>query len=257
VKCSGCGLLYVTPRPSPAESDRAAISGVHQGEAALVVTGCFAEWKIKHYRTVLEDLYGRHWANQGKTWLDVGCGHGEFLLALRQYSRGGIVGSGLEPNVGKQESARARGLNVSSFELDGHAERYDVVSFLNVYSHLHDPPTFMRECRAVLKPRGELLVQTGDSADIPSDEIFRPLSLPDHLSFASEKIVVNLLRRSGFREVAVKKYPVYPFKAWPCIKAFVKLLFPSRRSEARDLIRRYWLSHKYHTDMYIRAVLEE
>ncbi len=243
VKCSGCGLLYVEDRPDDTQISQAHKQGKHSGEHELDVTGRFDAGRVTWYLKVLEDLYGGDVAGI-KSWLDVGCGHGEFVAAVMQYGRGGITVKGSEPNEKKQESARKRGLDVGYFDIESHAGRYDVVSLLNVYSHLPDPPGFIRSLKNLLNPGGELILETGDVSDLPAHKLYRPYSLPDHLSFASAKILTEMLERAGFEVVRVKKYPVvlYPFKE------FVKLFVPGYRSMLRYLFMPP-------TDMYIRARL--
>jgi SAM-dependent methyltransferase len=255
VKCFGCGLLYVTPRPGDEELAKAHEWGVHQGESELHMTGTFDKAKVSSYFEVLRDLYGNELGSRERTWLDIGCGHGEFLVALQQFSNRHVTARGLEPNRDKQKSAINRGLEVSYFDLHNHMERYDVVSLLNVYSHLPNPPEFLFLCKRLIKPGGELLLETGDTADLPSEEHYRPFYLPDHLSFASEQIVSDILQRCGFQIVSLRKYPAFPFKcsASRWLKEVVKCVWPGKQSQLGELSGKYRRSRKYVTDMYIRA----
>ncbi len=257
VKCAGCGLLYMTPRPSDEALAQAHECGVHQGDTELDVTGVFVDDKIPSYVAKLRELFGAELGHKKRTWLDIGCGHGEFLVALDQISNHQISACGIEPNIKKQESARSHGQDVTYFDLAEHSEQYDVVSMLNVYSHLPNPPEFIRLCKRLLKPGGELLLQTGDTANLAAGEHPRPLYLPDHLSFASEEIVCDLLRRQGFEIVAVRKFRAFPFKRslsrWT--KEIVKCLLPWKKSQLPKLIGKRRRSRKYITDMYVRARL--
>ncbi len=259
VKCLGCGLLYVTPRPTDDELAKAHECGVHHGESSFDITGSFVECRVQAYLPVLRDLYGDELSRRDRSWLDIGCGHGEFLVALDQFSSGRVRGRGVEPNRHKQASASAWGLDVSYFDLKEHSDRYDALSLLNVYSHLSNPPEFLMMCKELLRPAGELLLQTGDTADLAPTDHYRPLFLPDHLSFASKRIVTDILLRSGFRIMNTKKYPVVPFRCsrshW--LKEVVKIFWPGKQSELGRLVRN-WKKHcKYTTDMYIRAKLRE
>ena len=55
---------------------------------------------------------------EGKTRLDIGCGYGEFILALQNISKNNVIAKGVEPNVDKQKSARKRGLDCQLFRLE-------------------------------------------------------------------------------------------------------------------------------------------
>jgi len=252
VKCCGCGLLYVENRPDDDQITQAHKQGRHTGIKDLDVTGVFTPGKVKAYRTVLDDLFGGDLGNR-RTWLDVGCGHGEFMLAVKRYAGGTIDVVGTEPNIKKQASARKRRLDVDFFDLETHTRRYDVISLLNVYSHLPDPPRFLESLKRLMNPGGELIVQTGDTADFPAPEHYRPFSLPDHLSFASQSIVTGILERMGFEIVTVRKYPYVRLELSSVIKEIVKALLPRFSSRLRYYVN--WKKYSA-TDMYIRARLK-
>jgi len=252
VRCSHCGLLYVENPPSREAISQAHVQGRHDGSKELDTTGSFDRSKICRYLDVLGDLFGGR-PHRARSWLDVGCGHGEFMLAVRQFSGGAIAVEGSEPNEQKRRSAIAHGLRVSFHDLDAHSKTYDVISLLNVYSHLPDPPAFLTSLKRLLTPGGELILETGDSAGLSAKEHHRPFYLPDHLSFASEAIVVAILERLGFEIVAVRKYPFPPFEWLGLVRELVKTFVPSRESGLRYYLRRQKYSQ---LDMYIRARLK-
>jgi 2-polyprenyl-3-methyl-5-hydroxy-6-metoxy-1,4-benzoquinol methylase len=212
VRCSDCGLVYVNPRPAHESISRAAQTGLHAGEKELAVTGSYGgRRRVDHYLARLAELYGpAYFHGAGERWLDVGSGFGEFLEALGEASGGALKTRGLEPNETKAASARERRLNVSFAELASLGEKYQYVSLLNVYSHLPDPPAVLRTLRELLEPGGELLLQTGNFAELERDEIPVPLDLPDHLSFANERLVRRVLDAVGFSVVNAKAYPMFP-----------------------------------------------
>jgi len=253
VKCSSCGLLYVTPRPSEREINEAHQTGLHQGETQLHTSGTFNKTKAKSYLKILEDLFQQELKKGKYVWLDIGCGNGEFISALQEFSEGHIIAKGLEPNRRKQKTARARGLDVSWFDLGGYNHFYDYVSLLNVYSHLANPIDFLMQYKRMLKRGGKFLIQTGDTANLCAEMHPRPFFLPDHLSFASEEIVSSILKRSGFEIIAIRKYPAYSFGAVRIAKELVKLLWPGKKSELSCLPGQFKLSRKLRTDMYILA----
>lgn len=251
VKCDTCGLLYLQERPDDKEIDQAHKQGKHTGLKELEVTGAFDEGKISTYLGVLEEMF-KGGLSSKKTWLDVGCGHGEFIAAVQEYSLGKISARGTEPNVYKQNSAKQRGLNVGFFDIESHEDKYDFISLLNVYSHLPDPPAFIKSLKRLLKSGGELLLQTGDTAEFSSVEHYRPFYLPDHLSFASEKIVTDILERIGFEIVSVKKYPYLSLSPNAIVKEIAKALLPQYQSNIP-----YYANWKRYskTNMFVRAKL--
>jgi len=212
VRCADCGLVYVSPRPRLEDISRAAQTGLHAGEKELAVTGAYGgRRRVEHYLARLADLYGRaYFHGAGERWLDVGAGFGEFLEALGEASGGALKTRGLEPNEAKAASARERRLNVTFAELSALGERYHHVSLLNVFSHLPEPPAMLRTLRDLLEPSGELLLQTGNFAELERSEIPVSLDLPDHLSFANERLLRRVLDATGFGVVTVKAYPMFP-----------------------------------------------
>lgn len=252
VKCDVCGLLFVENRPDDNEISQAHKQGKHKGEKELDVTSKFDASKIPQYLMVLEELFNGDLGRK-KTWLDVGCGHGEFIFAVQKYSSGKIAVKGTDPNIYKQESARKRGLNVSYIDIDTHEGKYDVISLLNVYSHLPCPPIFLDSLKRLLHAGGELILQTGNTADLAARSHYRPFYLPDHLSFASEGIVVGILERLDFEILGVKKYPFPRFDFITIVKEFAKAVLPRYKTNIQYL----WNMKRYsQTDMYIRAKLK-
>jgi len=210
VRCDGCGLVYVDPRPPLASIGAAARTGLHSGSSELDVVGNYGgEPRVGRYVKVLRDLYGAgYFHGAGERWLDYGCGFGEFLEALARESGGTLKLTGFEPNDVKAASARERGLDVS-FDSQKLAARFHYISLLNVYSHLPNPPETFAELRERLEPGGELLVQTGNFAELERNEIPTGLDLPDHLSFAGERIALRVFEASGFRVQRIVRYPIF------------------------------------------------
>lgn len=254
VKCANCGLLYVRPRPSDADVASAHRIGVHPG--SMDVTGSYNAHIVPRYMNILADIHGTPEVDRTCNWLDVGCGHGEFMQAVQHFMGPQADVHGLEPNTRKRESARSHGLKVEWFDLWNHTGAYDYVSLLNVYSHLPDPVSFLKLCHGLLKQGGELWLETGDTAGLPASQHPRPFYLPDHLSFASESIVRTLLQRCGFEVVQLRKYSAFPFECdtlrW--IKEAIKVVWPGKTSQFPDMIAARRKSRRYITDMYIRAV---
>jgi SAM-dependent methyltransferase len=253
VKCSECGLLFVNPRPDDITITQAHMVGVHRGIKDLSVTGIFQCAKINRYLLILGKFFEDSSSLDGKEWLDIGCGYGEFLLALKKFTSRKIVVKGIEPNIAKQKSAIKKGLDVCYFDLGLHKKKYDIISFLNVYSHLPDPVSFILSCRELLKPDGELLIETGDTADLISEDHYRPFYLPDHLSFASESIVVSILERSGFEVVNIKKYPYMKWNWISFFKEFAKIFWPNTKSQLGMFFKQKTYAN---ADMFIRARLK-
>ncbi|WP_157951096.1 class I SAM-dependent methyltransferase [Cyanothece sp. BG0011] len=253
VKCKNCGLLYVNPQPDRSEIEKAHEIGQHRGEKTIDVTGNFSSQKVETYLKIIKDFYGEKCQEfSGKKWLDIGCGHGEFIKAIEIFSEGTCNIQGIEPNVYKQKSAQNQGLNVSFFDLDKCETKYDFISLLNVYSHLPNPIESLTNWSNLLTEEGELLIQTGDSADLNSQDHHKPYYLPDHLSFVSEKILTDILKKIGFNIFQIKKYRFseFPVPSLTSVtKETLKLIVPHKKS---SLFTELFPKHP-NRDMWIRA----
>ena len=101
--------------------------------------------------------------------------------------------------------------------------------------------------KKLLNPGGELILQTGDTANLSAETHYRPFYLPDHLSFASESIVIGILERLNFEILSIKKYPFIRFNLSSIAKELVKAFLPQYKS------RIVYYFKNSQTDMFIRA----
>lgn len=253
LKCSSCGLLFVENIPDGDEISQAHKQGKHRGECEIDVNDIYNPNKTARYCNVLQDSFKSN-LDGIETWLDVGCGYGEFMEAIQKYSSGKVDVKGTEPNIHKQTSAKERGLNVDYFDLESHHKKYDAISMLNVYSHLPDPPKFLKSLTKLLNPGGELILETGDTAHLSEKDHYRPFYLPDHLSFASEDIIVDILESQNFEILSINKYPYVELGIKNIVKGLIKTILPQYESRIwNDLLK--WKKYSK-TDMFIRAKLK-
>ncbi|MDG1551227.1 MAG: class I SAM-dependent methyltransferase [Candidatus Poseidoniaceae archaeon] len=252
VKCIQCGLLFLNPRPGDEEISRVSKSRVYKADELPKVTGTFKEYLKEIYLSRLNDFNYAIMFNQKKrfTWLDINCGHGEFVETVSTLGDKQIDIIGLEPNVRKLEQARERGMDVRFFDLSTHQEKYDVISALNVYSHLPNPPEDIARWCEMLNEGGELLLQTGDTAELAAEHHHKPYSLPDHLSFTSKKLLIELLQKLGMKVIQVEKYRLsqYPiFSYLGLLKEIARFFLPGH-------VATFKFSPEHpDTDMWIRA----
>lgn len=96
--------------------------------------------------------------------LDVGCGDGSFLFRYLDKNKIPSEFYGVEGSPPRKALAEQRGINVSSFDLNGRwpfeANRFDVVFSSQVIEHLHNTRLFVTEMYRVLKPGGTVILMS-------------------------------------------------------------------------------------------------
>src|SRR5688572_7953712 len=207
VKCRFCGLVYVNPRPKLQMISESSRTGVHKTDAGdLTVTFQRSGKKIHRYRKIIREMFAAEIARGTPlTWLDVGAGYGEFVEAvLSEIPAGGRV-CGVEPMHAKVQAAQARGLPIVDEALSRIEGTYDVISLINVFSHIPDFYGFLREIAEKCSPDGILLLETGNGGDIERSSYPDLLYLPDHLVFAGVKNIDEFLRKAGFAVEMVRE----------------------------------------------------
>lgn len=207
VRCRACDFLYVNPAPSPLSISEAVRTGVHTSAAGhLDVRSRRVASKVAHYQRLFLELFPDLWARSKPIhWLDVGAGYGEVLEAVNRLAPPGSIVEGLEPMEPKATAARARGLTVIQDYLRREHGPVDVISSIDVFSHLPDYRSFLADVVAVLNPRGEMVIVTGNLADLNERKEFPgQLGLPDHLIFGGQKHLVGYLTEVGFEIVQIR-----------------------------------------------------
>jgi SAM-dependent methyltransferase len=157
----------------------------------------------------------------GERVLDLGCGAGRFVAALRE---AGADPVGVELAEAALERARvnAPGADLRLVEADGslpleHAS-VDLVWCSEVLEHVPDTAHLLLEVRRVLRPGGRLLVTVPDHGRLRTALIaltrfeshFDPLG--QHVRFYTRRSLAATLEHAGFEDVRVRR----GLTAWVC-----------------------------------------
>ena len=195
VLCAACGLIRRAPSASTGASFYASGYGLYAhppGEAR---------------ERVRQDEYAR-WIAQAtgrrpRRVLDIGCGNGSLLRALRTYWPDAAL-LGCDPSrdsiaQGFGEDVRLWTGTAANLPADVSA---DLVIAVNVIEHTLDPIGFLTALRAVLQPDGLMVIVCPDGARPGLDLLF-----VDHVFSFGREHVGTLLSRAGLQRLGASQAP--------------------------------------------------
>ncbi len=211
VRCQQCGLIYVSPRPSPEEIGRYYPSTYTPYKRAIEdESGRLLRWLRRHKLVArlrqVQEITG---LQRGRL-LDVGCATGLFV---HEASRHGWQAEGVEIQAEAVAYARRRlGLLVhhgtlETLSLPGAA--FDAITFWDVIEHTFSPLTTLREVHRLLRPGGWviLLIPNWRSWDAA---LFGPywngFDVPRHLFVFTHSVMQRLLEQAGFAAIGHRCY---------------------------------------------------
>lgn len=210
VRCRGCGLVYLNPRPTV--------------DALLSL---YVDYHTRHgrdgaawdrlmdrvFREAAELLCKAAHGPGPRRLLDVGCGFGGFVAVMQR--RGWEV-EGLDPSPMAVAAAEAMGRPVRLGTLDALRDEhrdYDAVTMFYVLEHLPDPMEALRRVWSLLGPGKTLLLRVPHTT--PIVRLLAPLGVggslydrPFHLYDFSPAVLRRMLQRVGFE--AIRTFPGQP-----------------------------------------------
>jgi len=209
VECRGCGLIRLSPRPTPAEA-AAYYPGNYWFDPAPSTAGRLEElyrrWVLSdHVRFVTRAV---NEAEAGAV-LDIGCGGGLFPGMLRE--RGyRALGLDLSPQAAalawKRHGVPAVAGEISRSPIAPNS--CAVVTMFHVLEHLDHPECYLREAHRILRPGGRLIVQVPNAASWQFALLgaaWNGVDTPRHIHLFRDSDLEKLLVKCGYVPVR-KKY---------------------------------------------------
>ena len=205
--CDYCGVDSINPRPS--EQELNSFYGAYYENGGLLLQPSRYD-SVPALRTLYHlftgDVDPRDFINPecDSRILDYGCGGASYLQYF--HNKGyEISGADVAGDVVKQ--CRQNGLDVKSIddfnEIPFASDQFDVVYLMQVFEHLRDPNTFLRELFRILVDKGDLYISVPNSNSIWR-RIFKKKWVsgyfaPFHLAHYNEKTLTVLAEKHGFR----------------------------------------------------------
>lgn len=236
-ECINCGSSYLDPRPTPETIHLAYQTYYTHQRAERIPTASLRG--VKYLKRVLANGY-RNWRFKAKfspssslgvllafllpsertaiehecrhlprrsqhgRLLDIGFGDGAFLDIAHAI---GWEVTGIDPDSKVVNNARERGLNVYQGGLEVMTREsgvFDVITMSHVIEHVHEPIGAFEACHRLLKPGGQLWVETPNIDSLGRSRFqhsWRGLEIPRHLVLFNRQSLRQALQRAGFTDV--------------------------------------------------------
>ena len=155
-----CGTLFEVSDP---RTDRAVLTGRQYADGRnLRARAALYQWQRPQLNFSEWVLNQRSWKGT-ETVLDLGCGYGAYLSALRARARA-VVGTDLSLGMLREATETQVPLvNADVVALPFDSKTFDVALSAHMLYHVPDIATAIREMRRVLSPGGSAIVATNGS----------------------------------------------------------------------------------------------
>lgn len=207
VRCTGCGLWYLSPRLA----EEAMLESYREDSYFEGAGPGYRSYRAQEatlrrtFRRFLGELEAR--GMTGGALLEVGCAYGFFLEEAAPWFD---LRVGTEYSLQAAEQARRRADRVHLGGLEALAgDRFDAAAVIHVIEHVYDPVAFLVELRRHLAPGGWAIVATPDMGGF-----WRPLlrrrwpffKIPEHVTYFDRRTLRRLFAAAGYRDAQQVPY---------------------------------------------------
>lgn len=190
-RCNQCEHFYVSPRPC---------SGFNHGSEEEIPSPSIHVSDELRRKPIFEKYvnYIKRYVPKGN-WLDIGCGCGTLLQVA---SQNGFEVEGIEINPERLAYCRDAGLKAYRHNIEVDLlppSSYDVVSLINVFSHLRSPMATFSAIKRILRDNGVTLLATSELGKKAYKNEVESWHVPDHLHFAGPNTFQLIASKLGLR----------------------------------------------------------
>lgn len=201
-QCRTCGLVYQDPLPKPTDLPAFYPSTYSAYNSDTIISALFRAVYAQEAKRITR------LAGPAAHILDVGCGNGAMLKALKV--RGCLNLSGVEIDPAAADRARQRGFEVVTGELvdaNWPAASFDLIRLGHVIEHVCDPVAVLRRAFDLLRPGGFIYGETPNVACLDFKlfkQYWGALHLPRHVIMFSDTNLRRMLLDLGFQNVKME-----------------------------------------------------
>jgi len=211
LSCDACRLVFSHPQPSDSRLSEIYSESYFLGSDEpdeIEATNALKKQTAIVQLCKIERYLDRHLPGHGRKLLEIGCGHGSFLVEAeaRGFNVWGVEYSADATAAANKRLGAERVLN-GSVEAAGLSERgFDVCVIIDAIEHVRNPVTFLETIHEYLRPGGVLFLTT-PSMDSLTARLLRSHWFEfkeEHLFYFGGRSIRNLLHHAGFGGVLVE-----------------------------------------------------
>ena len=204
--CKSCELFFIHPYGTDVHKK---VSTYDYDNLEIVDTARNYAASKKYFKAKYLSYLEKECADV-KSILDVGCGTGALLELLGEINPK-IKRVGVELNAKRAEFAEKTAkceiyqVPIEKLSYEG---KFDVITMINVLSHIPSIDNLFISIRNLLAENGKLILKVGEMAsDINKDAIF-DWGIPDHLHFLGVNTIRFICNKYGFKLVRHERQPL-------------------------------------------------
>ncbi|MFH1868752.1 MAG: class I SAM-dependent methyltransferase [Candidatus Omnitrophota bacterium] len=206
-KCENCQLVYLDPRPVFEDLMYAYPAGYEQHSSGMSGYSLkrFTQYLRARFmlRPRMRRIMGYFQNKKNLKVLDIGCGNGQALLAIRELRKDSEL-HGVDHSDSQSSYLKERGIifHEGAFEsLDFEESSYDIIILMHVIEHFINPLSVMEKVRRLLKEDGLIYLETHTSGCI-EQRLCGPYWIgydaPRHITVFNDASLRRLLSLTGY-----------------------------------------------------------
>ncbi|NOZ73040.1 MAG: methyltransferase domain-containing protein [Chloroflexi bacterium] len=205
-QCRSCELFFIHPYPHDVDAIHETVTDYDYED--LNVIGPERHYRASQYTYRLIYPSVREYCRGASSVLDVGCGSGYLLERLAEFPE--LHRVGIELNTARAVYARRVACceifqaPVEAFQYD---RRFDVITLINVLSHISSFDELFHALRELLSENGKLIIKAGEMGlHIEKGAVF-DWGVPSHMHFLGLNTMQTIADKYGFVLVEHQRTP--------------------------------------------------